>query len=244
MSALPLVSTIIPCYNGGAFLADAVSSIRRQKHAAVEIIVIDDGSTDDSAAVAAKLAGPDLHYFRQENQGLPSARNAGLERARGEIIAFLDVDDLWHDNTLEIQLSLLNAHLEIDIVIGYSQKMHITGHENGKPVFEPWFEPAPLLSLCCAAVRRTVFDTVGGFDQTQRYCDDWDWYMRARELGVAIKIHEAVVHYYRRHESNMTNNVEIGNKHTLQMLKKSLDRRRRQQGGQASSLANLLNKDD
>lgn len=244
MSQAPLVSTIIPCYNHAEFLPDAVASIRRQNYPAVEIIVIDDGSTDGSAAVAAHLDGPDLHYFHQANQGLPGARNAGLEQACGEIISFLDADDLWHDVNLELQVSLLDGHPETDIVVGYSQKMRVTGYENGRPVFQPLSDPAPALSMNCAVIRRGVFDKVGVFDQKQRYCDDWDWYMRARELGVGIKIHEEVVHYYRRHENNMTNNVDIGNQYTLMMLKKSLDRRRRQQDGQASSLSNLLKKND
>jgi glycosyltransferase involved in cell wall biosynthesis len=110
MSQAPLVSTIIPCFNQADFLPDAVASIRRQNYPAVEIIVIDDGSTDGSASVAAQLGGADLHYFHQANQGLPGARNAGLERARGEIISFLDADDLWHDANLEIQVALLDGH--------------------------------------------------------------------------------------------------------------------------------------
>ena len=244
MSQTPLVSVIIPCFNHADFLPDAVASIRRQNYPAVEIIIIDDGSTDGSAAVAARLDGPDLHYFHQANRGLPGARNAGLEQARGEIITFLDADDFWNDANLELQVALLLGHPDIDIVVGYSQKMRVTRYEDGRPVIAPLSEPAPALSMNCAVMWRSVFDKVGAFDQGQRYCDDWDWYMRARELGVGIKIHEAVVHYYRRHEANMTNNVDIGNQYTLLMLKKSLDRRRRQQDGAASSLANLLKKND
>jgi glycosyltransferase involved in cell wall biosynthesis len=239
VSQVPLVSAVIPCYNGAAYLADAVASIRRQKYPAVEIIIIDDGSTDDSAAISATLIDDDLHYFHQQNLGSPGARNAGLKYASGEVITFLDVDDVWSDNKLELQMSLLNATPETGIVIGCSQTMHLIRHEKGKQVFEPWSDPAPLLSFGCAVIRRSVFNTVGHLDQTQRYCDDWDWFMRAREQGILIKMHTDVVHYYRRHESNMTNEVEIGNQHTLMMLKKSLDRRRRMNDGQAESLPGL-----
>jgi glycosyltransferase involved in cell wall biosynthesis len=203
------ISAIITCYNGAAFVAEAIASIRRQRIPVAEIIVIDDGSTDESAAVVASLVGDDLFYFAQTNQGLPRARNAGLEKARGDIITFLDYDDLWSDDKLAIQIPMLEQHPELDLVVGYAQTM------------------------------RWVFEKVGRFDPTQRYCDDWDWYMRVRELGVGMRIHEDVVHYYRRHDRNMTNNVELGNQHTLLMLKKSLERRRKQHGT-AESLPSLL----
>ena len=239
MSQTPLISVIIPCYNGAAYLAEAVASIRRQDYPAVEIIIIDDGSTDDSAAVAATLDGDDLQYFHQQNLGAPGARNTGLKKASGGVISFLDADDVWSDNKLEVQMSLLNVHPEAGIVVGYSQTMQLTSRDQGNSVFEHISDPAPLLSLSCAAIRRSVFDTVGFMDQAQRYCDDWDWFMRVREQGIVIKIHTDLVHYYRRHESNMTNEVEIGNQQTLLMLKKSLDRRRRMKEGRAESLPGL-----
>lgn len=239
------ISAIITCYNGAEFVAEAIASIRRQRVPVEEIIVIDDGSTDESAAVVASLAGDDLFYHAQANQGLPRARNAGLEKARGDIITFLDYDDLWSDDKLAIQIPMLDAHPGLDVVVGYAQVMRrvprADGAGSGAGQFEPHDKPAPALSMNGAAIRRRVFDTVGRFDPTQRYCDDWDWYMRVRELGVGMKIHEDVVHYYRRHDRNMTNNVELGNQHTLQMLKKSLERRRKQHGS-AESLPSLLDR--
>jgi len=241
------ISAIITCYNGAAFVAEAIASIRRQRIPVAEIIVIDDGSTDDSAAVIASLAGVDLFYHAQTNQGLPRARNAGLEKAHGDIITFLDYDDLWADDKLAIQIPMLEQHPELDLVVGYAQMMRWVpracdtecGARDGAGHFEPHDKPAPALSMNGAAIRRSVFETVGRFDPTQRYCDDWDWYMRVRELGVGMRIHEDVVHYYRRHDRNMTNNVELGNQHTLLMLKKSLERRRKQHGT-AESLPSLL----
>ena len=124
------------------------------------------------------------------------------------------------------------------------QKTRLYGYIEGRPVFTPYEEPAPALKLDCAMIGRKVFDTIGTFDETQRYCDDWDWFMRAREAGIGIKIHEDVVAQYRRHDENLTNDAEEGNFHTLQMLKKSLDRRRQQTGRQAQSLPKLLKKND
>jgi len=241
MSESGRISTIITCFNSAAFVADAIASVRRHLITVPEIVVIDDGSTDDTAGVIASLAGPDLFYYAQANQGLPSARNAGLARSHGDIITFLDYDDLWTDDKLEIQMALIEKHPELGVAVGYSQTMRMVAGPGGQVAFEPYDQPAPALSMNGAVIRRQVFDTVGLFDETQGYCDDWDWYMRVRELGVNIRIHEDVVHYYRRHDRNMTNKVELGNQHTLQMLKKSLERRRKLHGS-AQSLPSLLDK--
>jgi glycosyltransferase involved in cell wall biosynthesis len=243
MSEPERISAIITCYNGAAFVSDAIASIRRQKVPVAEIVVIDDGSTDETAAVVASLSGDDLVYHYQANQGLPCARNAGLEKSSGTIITFLDYDDLWTDTKLEIQVAMLQAVPQPDLVVGWAQTMRMVKLPDGTLTFEPHDKPAPALSMNGAAIRREVFERVGLFDPTQKYCDDWDWYMRVRELGLRIKLHDDVVHYYRRHDKNMTNNVEVGNQHTLLMLKKSLERRRKLHGT-AQSLPNLLNGDD
>src|SRR4030042_4290993 len=116
------VSAIIPVYNGEAFLAEAVESIRQQGYRPIEIIIVDDGSTDNTKRIAAGLKG-DVHYVYQPNSGLPAARNRGLNEARGDVIAFLDVDDLWSRDKLEHQLLRLNDAPSAEIVLGYTQIM-------------------------------------------------------------------------------------------------------------------------
>ena len=98
------VSVIIPVYNGGKFLAEAINSILSQKHSPIEIIVIDDGSTDNTSEVAMSY-GNRVHYVYQENKGAPAARNHGLRLASGNIIASLDADDIWAENKLKKQLA-------------------------------------------------------------------------------------------------------------------------------------------
>ena len=88
--------------------------------------------------------------------------------------------------------------------------------------------------------RKSVFDKIGLFDETQRYCDDWDWFMRARELNIEIVVHDEVVQFYRRHGQNMTNQQSLGNQYFIRMLKKSLDRRRQENCGQVESLPRLF----
>ncbi len=238
---VPQVTVIIPCFNGARFLREALASLERQNYPCLEIIIVDDGSTDDSATVAQSL-GESVRYIHQKNKGLPGARNTGLDAASGALITFLDVDDVYNDDKLAVQTRLFDCNPELQIVVGRMQKTKLNGHQDGRPFFVPYEEPAPALKMDCALIRREVFDQVGRFDETRRYCDDWDWFMRAREAGIRFLMHDEVVAEYRRHDANMTNQAEVGNQHTLQMLKKSLERRRRQHG-EARSLPTLLKKD-
>lgn len=229
------VSVVIPVYNGERFMGEAVQSIQQQNYQPLEIIVVDDGSTDGSAEIAAGL---DVRYFYQPNSGLPAARNKGLQMARGDIITYLDVDDLWSDDKLRLQLAHLKRDAAAEIVLGHTQLVQVVGFEDGKHKGREWSTPTLAMSMGSASFKKAVFDKVGTFDERQRYCDDLDWFMRARELGIRILVHPEVVLYYRRHQGNMTNEIELGNYHMLRMLKKSLERRR-QKGLTAASLQKL-----
>jgi GT2 family glycosyltransferase len=115
----------------------------------------------------------------------------------------------------------------------------LKGITDGKHIFKEWSGPVLAMSVWSAVFRRSVFDKVGPFDETQRYCDDWDWFMRARELEVEMLIHKEVIHLYRRHDQNITNQQALGNHYFVRMLKKSLDRRRLQHEGMALPLPKL-----
>jgi len=219
----PLLSVIIPAFNCRDFLADAVSSVRAQSYKPLEIIIIDDGSTDDTANFIPTL-GLDIKTASQPNQGPAAARNNGLEMAKGEFIAFLDADDQWIGNKLASQLNRLLAESELDAVIGATQRVRATDTKAGKlkatgPV---WM----LFHLGAALFRREVFARVGKFDESMRQGEDVDWFMRARDAGVNIGISNEVVQLYRIHESNMTTNLEEKDHFFLKAMKKSLDRRR------------------
>jgi glycosyltransferase involved in cell wall biosynthesis len=232
------VSVIIPVFNGEAFLAEAVESIQRQDYHPLEIIIVDDGSTDGTARIAASFKDS-ARYAYQPNSGPAAARNRGLRMAHGNVISFLDADDLWTDIKLELQLARLTDDPSVEIVIGRRQLVRLVGGVDGKHKFEKLSDPRTDLNLGSAVFRRSVFDRVGFFDETLYHCDDWDWFMRARELGVPMVIHHEVTLISRRHEQNMTNRVALGNLYTIRMLKKSLDRRRRQNNGLATSLPKL-----
>ena len=120
-----------------------------------------------------------MRYIYQPNRGLPASRNSGVKTARGDIIAFLDVDDLWSKDKLRLQIALLRNSPSADIVLGYTQIMMLADIIDGIHVFKEWAAPVLAGSLGGGIFRRSVFDKIGLFDETQRYCDDWDWFMRA-----------------------------------------------------------------
>ena len=231
------VSTIIPVFNGAAFLADALESVRAQDVAPDEIVVVDDGSTDGSAEIASRHPGVRV-VAHDTNRGLPAARNTGLAAAVGDVIAFLDADDLWAPEKTGLQLDRLQHDPDVDIVVGHTQRTRLVTRDDGTTAFEPWSEPELALSLGAALVRRRVFDAIGEFDESLPFTNDWDWFLRAREQGVSIAIHTDVVQHYRRHDANMTEAVDDGNRYTLLMLRKSLHRRRERRG-EAESLPPL-----
>jgi len=222
----PLVSVIIPVFNGERFLREAVQSVLDQRHSSLEIIIVDDGSTDGTATVARSLSET-VRYLHQTNQGPAAARNRGIEQARGGLLAFADADDLWPSTKLELQLSYLIRDPKIDIVLGLVQQVRLSEAADGP---EEFAEPAFSVNLGSAIIRKFVFERVGLFDETMRYSEDVDWFMRAREAGAEIKTIDAVTLLYRQHEQNMTRGKSTSELNVLKALKRSLDRRRERSG--------------
>ena len=217
----PLVSVVIPVFNGERFLREAVQSVLTQKYSPVEIIIVDDGSTDGTGTVVRGLSET-VRYLHQTNQGPAAARNRGIEHAQGSLIAFADADDLWPATKLELQLPYLTKDPAIEIVMGRIQQVHLSGTTQA----EEFAEPAFSVNLGSAVIRKSVFDRVGLFDETMRYSEDVDWFLRAREGGAAIVTIDAVTLFYRQHEENMTRGKSPSELNVLKALKKSLDRRR------------------
>jgi len=232
------ISVIIPVYNGAAYLEEAVASIRRQAFAVDEIVVVDDGSTDGSAALAATL-GEDVRVVSQDNAGPAAARNRGIEMARNEIIAFLDADDLWPDDKLALQLPVLLRDPAIDMVLGLLQYFRDNpsapgGRETLPPIF--------LFVVGCGIYRKRIFDAVGLFEETMRFAEDTDWFLRSREANIRMKVVKAASILYRRHETNITNTLDHSALGFIRSVKRSLDRRR-EGGGGASELPNVAPED-
>lgn len=221
----PLLSVIIPVWNGEPFLAGAVASVVNQGWPALEILIVDDGSTDRTRDVAAALQAP-IRCLAQSNAGPAAARNRGLAEARGDLIAFLDVDDLWSPDKTAIQAALLARDPAAGIAQGYTQVVRCSTAPDGTWHDEPCLAPYLAHSLGAALVRAAVFRRVGLLDEGQRYCDDVDWFLRAAECGIRKVVHRDVVQLYRRHGQNLTRRRDLDRHYLLRALKRSLDRRR------------------
>jgi glycosyltransferase involved in cell wall biosynthesis len=221
MTTNVLLSVIMPVYNGAEFLAEAVASITAQAYQPLEIIVVDDGSTDDTAAVA-QILGREIRYLYQPNQGPAAARNAGLAVAQGDLIAFLDVDDLWPADKLAQQMACLHANAATEVVWGKTWLRPYQSDETEFPSLIPNWMPL-LGSLLC---RRAVFEQVGGFDPTMRFGEDMDWFIRLREQHVVIEQAPALGLLYRVRPGSLTYNKTLPEVGVFDIVRRMQKRRR------------------
>jgi glycosyltransferase involved in cell wall biosynthesis len=210
------VSVVIPTFNYGRFIAEAIESVLRQTRAADEIIVVDDGSTDGTEAVVAAF-GDKVRYLRQENAGVCAARNRGVAESSGDVIAFLDADDIWHAEKIEKQLEKFAADGEIGLVhcgmrefdseTGETLRLHAEGMEGDVADELLLWERTAIIGCGTAVmVSRKAFDEAGGFDTRLKVGEDWDLcYRIARRYKVGF-VPEVLVDY-RSHGAAAHRNV-------------------------------------
>lgn len=222
----PLVSVIIPVHNGEKYIQEAIDSVLNQAYPAIEIIVINDGSTDNSDQIIRNLK-TDVRYFNRENRGPSNARNDGIKDASGKYIAFLDVDDLWPDNNLSLLVQELEENSEVDVVRGYSQLF--TDRPDGEKEYLGNPEESFRFYIGAGLYRASVFNKVGLFDSALIYGEDVDWYNRANELNIRIKWLNEVTLFVRRHGDNMTEGKNLVELNKLKTIKRAIDRRRKQE---------------
>ena len=223
----PLVSVIIPVYNGARFLRAALESVFAQTYRPLEVIVVDDGSVDDSGAIAQSF--PEVHYIRQENQGVAAARNNAIEVARGEFLAFLDQDDLWRPEKLKAQVGYLLDNPDLGYTLTHQQFFLEPG-----ATLPPWFRKELLATvhtgwvLGTLVVRRSVFDQVGGFATGYSAANDSDWFFRAKAAGIRTAVVPELLLLKRVHEANDSGRAKEILSELLKVVKTSLDRQRSQ----------------
>ena len=205
---VPTVSIVIPCYNLGAYLPETLESVRRQTRGDWEAIVVNDGSTDDTAdrvkEAFRRYGDPRFRYLEQPNRGLPAARNAGIERARGRYILPLDADDLLEPTFLEQTVEVLEAFPEFGIVYTH---LRAFGSEQWEAACPPW-HPCRLLvqnRLPYASLyRREVWESTGGYDPAMREgYEDWDFWVTAAERGWRATCVPRPLFLYRRRPGSM-----------------------------------------
>jgi glycosyltransferase involved in cell wall biosynthesis len=215
----------MPVYNGELYLAEAIESVLGQSYRPLELIVVDDGSTDRSAAIAARYASNEVSVVRQPNRGTAAARNAGLAIARGELLAHLDADDVWIESKLRLQIQALTVDPAMDIACGLVAEFlspELTERERRR--LRPHREPIRGYVLGAMLVRRAAHDLVGPFETSWQVGQDMAWLLRAKELGLRfVEVPEIVVRR-RLHLSNKGRRHPDLATQRCRMLKESLDR--------------------
>ncbi|MGE0717057.1 MAG: glycosyltransferase family 2 protein [Alphaproteobacteria bacterium] len=227
----PAVSVVIPVHDGARFLAQAVHTVRDQGMADVEIVVVDDGSADATARIAAGLAADPANRLRVVSitHGGPSAaRNAGIAAARGGLLAFLDVDDSWPPGRLALLRRRLAADPALDFVHGTLLFVHDDPADGFWAAVHPQAAPMAMpASFCTGLYRRRVFDAVGPLDEELSMGEDTDWFLRATEMGRRYVVLDCVVLYYRLHGANLTRDREATKHAIRRVITRSVMRRRR-----------------
>jgi glycosyltransferase involved in cell wall biosynthesis len=214
-SSSPLISVVIPSYNHGGFVIEAVDSALAQTYENIEVIVIDDGSEDDTAERLARY-GDRVRYHRQENQGLSAARNTGIRLAAGEWVAFLDADDVWHPQKLQLQVAALLANPDL-VLLGAPGR---TVTDTATRAIDELPETSVVHRLTLRdflvgtpfgpssmVIRRDCFGKVGAFDVGLGSVEDRDLCLRVAARHPSARI-EAVSWWYREHDGQMSRNAQ------------------------------------
>lgn len=208
----PRVSVVISAYNAAAYLGEAIESVLAQTRPADEIVVVDDGSTDATATVARGYANRGVRLVQQPNQGAGASRNRGIRETSGELLAFLDGDDLWLPQKLERQLAYLAAHPEAALVSCIrwhwsqaSDERHIEyfGVRPGRSLRHENVVRNVVGNPSMTLIRRAVLDVVGGFDTSLRWGQDWELFMRIAEHGPIGFVNEPLM-VYRWHPGGLS----------------------------------------
>jgi glycosyltransferase involved in cell wall biosynthesis len=219
------VSVVIPVYNGARYLRETLDSVFAQTLPAHEVIVVDDGSSDESPDIL-RAFGDRLRVFRQENQGVAAARNAGLVRVTGEAIAFLDQDDLWPPDRNRLMAEALAANPDVDVVAGLVDLRDETTTRRTVSL-EPGIASREML-VGSLLIRPRVFARLGPFSTGVGYADDTDFLVRRSEDGTPTLHLKSVTLIYRIHDRNTSADESVSRTHMLAVFREALRRRRQE----------------
>lgn len=236
MSSFPLVSVIMPAYNARPYIAQAIKSVLDQDYPNLELIVVDDGSMDGTPQEARRF-GEHVQVIEQQNRGPAAARNSAVALARGELLAFIDADDIWLPGKVSAQVQYLQNHPDVGIVFGRLLRWFAQPDGNfGAPPELPnspagqlivpeesgWIYPEMLLDsviwIVSAMVRKTLWDTLGGLDDGLRTGEDYDFFIRASRLCRIDEL-DMVVAYYRMHQQSTTQVIRPENNECVVLLR-------------------------
>ena len=211
---MPTVSVVVPAYNVASYVGSTIESALTQTYHDFELLVVDDGSTDETGAIVDAFAARDsrVRVVHQPNGGLSSARNAALRLARGSYIALLDGDDIWDRRFLEAQLATFDLRPDVSVVTGNA--LFLGGPHDGAPVRPvPDTRPDPTLAsilddeeavFIMSMFRRSVYEAIGGFDESMRTNEDYDFWLRAAVAGFRFARNDRPLGQYRRRADSLS----------------------------------------
>ena len=223
----PLVSVVIPTFNGVKYIRETLDSVLNQSYRALEVIVVDDGSTDSTSEAVAGYS-PRVTLITQPRYGHPAARNRGLRCASGEFLSFLDHDDLWAPVKIDAQLNCFRDEPSLDLVFGHIRNFFSPEMTDEEKTVRPGAAPPVARSAYWGAMlaRRSAFDKVGPFCEDRDMGDFLDWYGRAMVLGLTTRMLPDTVLLRRIHSTNFSRTHGRLRRQYLPAVKQLLDRRR------------------
>lgn len=226
----PLVSIIMPVYNGEKYVNQALENLFKDVYRPIEIITVDDGSSDNTAHIIEKYGN--VQYIYQDHEGVAAARNKGITVSRGEIIAFLDCDDIWQPNRLTSTVSFFRMNPEIGYVLGKEMMFVESGCDVPSWVKPEWLKEAHDASNTGVLVaRKATFDRVGLFNKDMESGEDTEWLLRAREDGIPMARLPEVVLHRRIHGNNLSGKMFRSRRENLMRIAKESIRRQQHQKG-------------
>lgn len=223
MNDTPLVSVIIPCYNHGRYLAQAIASVKGQSYGNIEVIVIDDGSHDNTKGVAESFS--DVIYVHQQNIGLAASRNKGIDKSKGEYLVFLDADDILYPEAVQINLGYLLGDATLAFVSGAHDKFYTRSNiveEKVRDITSKHYAELLMgnyISMIAAVMFRRRALHVHRYDTALKACEDYDIFLKiSREF--MVKHHTDKIAVYNIYENNMSGNFPLMLKSALNVLKR------------------------
>ncbi|MDB9372549.1 glycosyltransferase family 2 protein [Nodularia sphaerocarpa] len=225
MNNLPLVTVIIPVYNYANYIAATLDSVFAQTYRPIEVIVVDDGSTDNSAEIVR--AYPEVQYFYQSNQGVSVARNVAIAAAKGEFLAFLDADDLWKPDKLSLQIAYMLENPDIGIT--GTKSINFLESDTQLPPWlrdKPHWEEVREILPSTIVVHKSVFSQIGVFSPDYRASEDTEWQWRAKDANISIFNINEILTLRRFQGSNLSWEMKVTQKsRMLRIIKESIARK-------------------